>query len=88
MVQAVSKDESLAQAAAERELTVSFNADVSDGLPWKFVPCQRSVTLRAGQSTLVFYNAQNQGDKSITGVLLWACLEPDSVQALRPCMRC
>ena len=66
-LQAASKDEILAKAAAERELTVSFNADVSDGLPWKFVPCQRSVTLRAGQSTLVFYNAQNHGDKSITG---------------------
>lgn len=36
-------DEAVEAAAAARELTVSFNADVMDGLPWKFMPTQRSV---------------------------------------------
>lgn len=26
-----------------REITVQFNADVSDGLQWKFIPTQRQV---------------------------------------------
>lgn len=34
-------------AAAARQLTVSFNADVSDGMPWKFVPTQRSIKVRS-----------------------------------------
>ncbi|KAK9811383.1 hypothetical protein WJX72_002970 [[Myrmecia] bisecta] len=61
-------DAALEKAAAEREITVSFNADVSDGMPWKFVPTQRSVSLRPGQSTLAFYTAHNLSDKAITGV--------------------
>ncbi len=36
-------DEAVERAAAAREVTVSFNADVADGMPWRFVPAQRSV---------------------------------------------
>jgi cytochrome c oxidase assembly protein subunit 11 len=62
------RDAALEAAAAARELTVTFNADVSDGLPWKFVPTQRSVRVRPGQSTLAFYTASNLGDAAVTGV--------------------
>lgn len=58
----------LEAAAAARDLTVFFNADVSDSLPWKFTPTQRSVNIKPGESTLAFYTAQNNSDKSITGV--------------------
>lgn len=30
-------------ACAYREITVQFNADVADGMQWKFVPTQREV---------------------------------------------
>ena len=36
-------DEAVERAAAARDVTVSFNADVADGMPWRFVPAQRSV---------------------------------------------
>jgi cytochrome c oxidase assembly protein subunit 11 len=62
------KNDALEKAAGARELTVSFNADVSDGLPWRFTPIQRSVKVRPGQATLVFYNAENRSDHAITGV--------------------
>ncbi|KAL6774500.1 COX11 [Auxenochlorella protothecoides x Auxenochlorella symbiontica] len=55
-------------AAAARQLTVSFNADVSDGMPWKFVPTQRSIKIRPGESSLAFYTATNLSDHAITGV--------------------
>ncbi|KDD74724.1 cytochrome c oxidase assembly protein CtaG/Cox11 [Helicosporidium sp. ATCC 50920] len=55
-------------AAAARRVTVRFNADVSEGLPWTFVPTQRSVEVRPGQSTLAFYTAHNSSDRTITGV--------------------
>ena len=47
---------------------MTFNADVSDGMPWRFRPSQRSVTLRPGESTLAFYVAENLSNKSIIGV--------------------
>jgi len=37
------RDEAIEAAAAKRKVTVSFNADVADGMPWRFVPAQRSV---------------------------------------------
>ncbi|KAG6556298.1 hypothetical protein Mapa_002240 [Marchantia paleacea] len=54
--------------ATARELVVSFNADVADSMPWKFTPCQRQVKVRPGQSTLVFYTAENTSSEAITGV--------------------
>ncbi|KAK9809723.1 hypothetical protein WJX73_010461 [Symbiochloris irregularis] len=58
----------LEQAAASREITVSFVGNVIDGLPWKFTPTQRSVTVRPGESTLAFYTAKNRSERDITGV--------------------
>lgn len=55
-------------AAECRELVVQFNADVADGMPWKFTPCQREIRVRPGQSTLAFYTAENTSSTPITGV--------------------
>lgn len=55
-------------AGATRQLVVQFNADVADGLPWKFTPTQREVKVKPGQSTLAFYTAENLSSKPITGV--------------------
>eukprot|EP00898_Chlorokybus_atmophyticus_P007584 jgi/Chlat1/7827/Chrsp66S07279 len=51
-----------------RELTVQFNADVADGMPWKFTPTQREVRLRPGDSTLAFYTVENTSQEPVTGV--------------------
>lgn len=69
-------DISLEAAAAARNLLVSFNADVSDGMNWKFVPTQRSVRINPGQSTLAFYTAHNLSDKAITGIYYSYIQEP------------
>jgi cytochrome c oxidase assembly protein subunit 11 len=39
---------------------VWFNADVADDMPWEFRPTQRSVRVKAGQSTLAFFTARNK----------------------------
>lgn len=69
------KNDALEKAAAARELTVSFNADVSDGLPWRFTPVQRSVKVKPGQATLIFYTAENRSDHAITGKVLTSTKE-------------
>ncbi|KAL1809393.1 cytochrome c oxidase assembly protein COX11, mitochondrial [Daucus carota subsp. sativus] len=51
-----------------REIVVQFNADVADGMPWKFVPTQREVRVKPGESALAFYTAENRSSKPITGM--------------------
>lgn len=61
-------DAEVEAAALKREITVTFNADVNDGMPWKFQPTQRSVKVHPGQSTLAFFTAENTSPRVITGV--------------------
>ncbi|GAA0157286.1 chaperone [Lithospermum erythrorhizon] len=51
-----------------REIVVQFNADVADGMQWKFIPTQREVRVKPGESALAFYTAENKSTKPITGV--------------------
>ncbi|KAG2334953.1 hypothetical protein Bca52824_006133 [Brassica carinata] len=44
----------------EREIVVQFNADVADGMQWKFTPSQREVRVKPGESVLAFYTAENK----------------------------
>ena len=50
-----------------RTITVSFDTNVAPGLPWRFVPVQRSVRVHLGQDTLVFFRAENLSDQTIVG---------------------
>ena len=53
---------------SDREITVLFNADVNNGLPWYFKPVQRKVKVRIGEEALIFYKAVNESDHDVTGV--------------------
>jgi cytochrome c oxidase assembly protein subunit 11 len=50
------------------QIKVTFNADTTDTLPWKFRPVQREVRVVPGETALAFYRAHNPTDKAITGV--------------------
>jgi cytochrome c oxidase assembly protein subunit 11 len=52
----------------DRTVTVRFNADVATGLPWKFEPVQRDITVKVGETGLAFYRAQNLTDRPIVGM--------------------
>lgn len=53
---------------SKREVTISFNADVSPSMHWKFVPSQPQLKVKLGEPCLAFYKATNLRDKAITGV--------------------
>ena len=55
-------------ATSDRMVTVRFNADTAQGMPWTFQPVQRQVTVRLGEETLAFYRAHNPTSRAITGV--------------------
>ncbi len=52
---------------AAREVTVLFDTNVAPGLPWRFVPLQRSVKLHLGEESLAFFEAQNQSGHDMVG---------------------
>jgi cytochrome c oxidase assembly protein subunit 11 len=51
----------------DRTVRVSFNADVDPGLPWRFAPVQRQMTVHIGEQNLAFFRAENLSDRPIVG---------------------
>lgn len=55
-----------------KRIRVTFNASVSDVLPWKFVPQQREVRVLPGETALAFYTATNKSESDIIGVATYS----------------
>jgi cytochrome c oxidase assembly protein subunit 11 len=55
----------------ERYVTVDFNTDTRDGLPWAFTADQRQVSVRIGEATLVAFTARNTSDAPVTGMAVY-----------------
>ena len=55
-----------AQAIA-REMTVRFDANVSGGLSWRFLPETRPVTLKVGETGEASYQVVNMGQQASAG---------------------
>ncbi|MFZ3360401.1 MAG: cytochrome c oxidase assembly protein [Xanthobacteraceae bacterium] len=54
-------------AISKRILTVQFDSNVEPGLPWRFEPEQRAVTVHLGEQKLVYFTAENTSDQPIVG---------------------
>ncbi len=52
----------------DREITVRFNADTAQDLPWDFKPLQKETTVRIGENKLIFYYAENRSNRPIIGM--------------------
>jgi cytochrome c oxidase assembly protein subunit 11 len=48
-------------------VTVYFDSNVAPNMPWRFVPLQRSVRVRLGEETPIFYQAENVSGQDIVG---------------------
>jgi cytochrome c oxidase assembly protein subunit 11 len=55
----------------DRPVTVRLNADTAPNLPWRFAPEERQVTLKLGESSLVFYRAENRSSRPVTGTAVY-----------------
>lgn len=51
----------------DREIDVRFDANVTNGLAWKFAPVQREVKIRIGETVQVAYHAKNYSKEPIAG---------------------
>ena len=54
-----------------RFVRVQFNADVNSALPWRFVPLQKEIIVKAGEVSLAFYRAENLSDSSVKGMAVY-----------------
>ncbi|WP_296814668.1 cytochrome c oxidase assembly protein [Brevundimonas sp.] len=52
----------------EREITVRFDTNVRNGLPWTFEAEQVSQTVRVGESKLAFFRVTNTSDRPVAGI--------------------
>jgi cytochrome c oxidase assembly protein subunit 11 len=55
-----------------KRIRITFNASVSDVLPWKFTPQQREVRVLPGETALAFYTASNKSEHDIIGVATYS----------------
>lgn len=51
----------------DQTITVKFDASLERDMPWTFKPMQREVTMRIGETGLIFYEAYNPTDKPVAG---------------------
>jgi cytochrome c oxidase assembly protein subunit 11 len=64
----------------DREITVRFDGNVTNGLGWNFRPRERQVTLRVGDVAEVAFLAENRGASASTGTATFN-VTPDSAGA-------
>lgn len=55
----------------DHSITVHFNADMNQALPWKFEPLQTKITVKAGALGLAYYKVHNSSDKPLTGIAVY-----------------
>lgn len=51
----------------DRRVTVRFDANVANKMPWEFKPVDNTLDVRVGETAIAFYRATNHSDKAVTG---------------------
>lgn len=55
----------------KKTIRVNFDANVDPKLNWSFKPLQNEISVRTGESAVIFYEAQNNSDKDIIGTAVY-----------------
>lgn len=56
-----------ASTILDRTMTVRFDANIGDGLPWDFAPVSEPQTLKIGENGLAFYRVTNRSNRTVVG---------------------
>lgn len=65
-------DDRLVPVDMDKRIRVGFTSEVSDILPWRFLPQQREVHVLPGETALAFFKAKNKSDKDIIGMATYS----------------
>ena len=58
-------------AVIDHPITIHFNTDTAQDLPWVFRPEQPPVTVKAGADRLVSFSAENKSGSPVTGTAVY-----------------
>jgi cytochrome c oxidase assembly protein subunit 11 len=56
-----------ADKVLDRTIRIRFDANVDGALPWSFVPDQRFIDVKIGETALAFFKATNNSSQPVTG---------------------
>lgn len=59
------------KTVADRNITVRFNSNVAQNMPWTFKPDIPSVTLKVGQDGIISFLAKNDAPVPVTGTAVY-----------------
>lgn len=59
--------EQASDTVLERTIRVRFDANVAQGLTWKFEPLDRVIEVKIGETALAFFKATNTGTEPVSG---------------------
>ena len=55
-------------AVSDRSINVRFDSNASPGVPWRFQPNERQVTVKLGEVRQTSYHVRNEADYPVTAV--------------------
>jgi len=61
---------------SDKRISVRFDGNVENGMPWKFGPEQVTEDMRIGERKIAYFTAENTSDHAITGIASFN-VEPD-----------
>lgn len=61
-----------------RKITVRFDGNVTDGLPWTFAPEKTHIDIRIGATTLFHYTAKSYGSAETEGIASYNISPPEA----------
>jgi cytochrome c oxidase assembly protein subunit 11 len=67
-------------APIAREITVRFDGNVADGLPWQFGPDKPSIRIHIGETKLFHYTAKSFGFADSEGIAAYNISPPEAAQ--------
>ena len=56
---------------SDKKISIRFDANTNPKLPWKFKAAQTEMTVKLGEQTFAFYEAQNLDRKDVTGTAVF-----------------
>jgi len=61
------KADQVSDEVLDRLVTIHFDTNVAENLPWKFYPEETKMTVNVGENNLAFFWAENRSDKAVSG---------------------
>lgn len=62
----------------DRKITVRFDANITRGLPWRFVPEVNSIDVKLGEVATVYYDVVNQSARATSAAASYNVTPPQS----------